>query len=53
MPESSGRVLTPLTKRRRKQWCYECQTHTLTHAYPTGLLEGQIDLCDRCAKGTT
>jgi hypothetical protein len=39
-----------LTQRRRKRWCYECQTYTLCHRYPTHLLEEQIDLCDRCAE---
>lgn len=38
----------PLTSRRRKRWCYECQAYTLTHIYPTDLLEEQIALCDRC-----
>lgn len=46
----AGRQPTPLTKRRRKRWCYECQTFTLCHRYPTSLLEEQIDLCSRCAK---
>jgi hypothetical protein len=46
----SERVQSPLTKRRRKRWCYECQTYTLCHRYPTHLLEEQIDLCDRCAE---
>lgn len=50
--EELAEGISPLTKRRRKQWCYECQTNTLVHRYPTDLLEEVIDLCDRCAKET-
>ncbi len=53
MTDSAGRVRSPLTKQQRRRWCYECQVWTLTHLYPTPLLEEVIALCDRCEKETT